>query len=688
MDTTLKTSDLHYAGAWQPISDAQLALDNSYLLIVHAYANFRAPSDLGQSVVLSGWSGLMAGDPVPSISTAVLRQQDNGHLQIDNAYFGQGEQNNGSWGPIVADFNRDGHDDIFFVSHNESPGVLRNSTAYLSDGLGNYRTVTLNDSVQAHQAELVHIDGQPMVLAATLGQGIKLYEYNQASGGFDFRQINANSLANGSAGTIADLTGAGDYHLISGGYIDFADYQNYRGPLPESIGVFTLDQAGLASPAPVVQYQTYFHDDPLVAPELPNRVLGTLTPRVWIDDFNQDSRPDVVSISGIYGPWQKSVLQLHQNTGNSRFVAVTDQLNPDFNRLSNPDYNLQIIDIDNSGISSYLAGATSYGNHPAENGNYLLLNDGTGRLHVALHDEFLVWSDTVKSYLSQQVDVTYVNGLDDLNVMPNFRGYLTDDGKINYLATLEGSVKVNHPDLSPTRFLYVSLNTRIDVSEQFTREIVIEDRNGSSNIRTFAGNDRIADTAAATTARIDGGLGLDTMSYTTRASDAQIQAIDNGQFVVSRTDGQTTWQDTLINIERLTFADKSVALDIDSNSGQAYRLYKAAFDRAAEASGLGFWINALDSGAILSDVAAGFINSPEFQTRYGANPTQPDLVRLLYENVLDRQPDAQGYEFWLSAMDRGLTPQQLLVEFSESIENKANVAELIAHGIEYLPYAA
>jgi hypothetical protein len=686
MKPILNTSHLHYAGAWQPISNAQLALHNSYPLIVHAYGNFRTASDSGESVALSGWNGLTAGDRVQSISTAVLQYQIDGHLQIDNRFFGWADQNNGSWGPVIADFNRDGIDDILFISHNESPGELRNSTAYLSYGAANYRKVILNDSVQAHQAELVHIDGEPMVLAATLGQGLWLYEYNQGNGEFDFIQINVNSLANGSAGTIADLTGEGDYHLISGGYIDFADYQDYPGPLPESIGVFTLDHTGYASPAPVVQYQTYFHDDPLVAPDIPNRVLGTLTPRMWIDDFNQDSLPDAVSLSGIYGPWQKSVIQLHQNVGNSQFVDVTDQLNPDFNRLANPDYNLQIIDIDNSGIASYLAGAASYGNHLDENGNYLLLNDGTGRLHVALHDEFLVWSQTIKSYLSKQVDVTYVNGLDDPNIMPNFRGYLTDDGKVNYLATIEGSVQVDQPNLSATRFLYVSLNTRIDVSEQFTREIVIDDRNGSSNIRTFAGNDSIGDTAAATTTRIDGGLGLDTMTYTTHASDAQIQVIDNGQFVVSRTEGQTTWQDTLINIERLTFADISVALDIDSNSGQAYRLYKAAFDRAAEPSGLGFWINALDSGAILSEVAAGFIHSQEFQTRYGVNPTQSDLVRLLYENVLDRQPDAQGYEFWLGAMGRGLTTPQLLVEFSESIENKANVAELIAHGVEYLPY--
>ena len=49
--------------------------------------------------------------------------------------------------------------------------------------------------------------------------------------------------------------------------------------------------------------------------------------------------------------------------------------------------------------------------------------------------------------------------------------------------------------------------------------------------------------------------------------------------------------------ERLTFSDANIALDIDGNAGQAHRIYKAAFDRAPDLGGLGFWINTLDNGA-------------------------------------------------------------------------------------------
>ena len=141
----------------------------------------------------------------------------------------------------------------------------------------------------------------------------------------------------------------------------------------------------------------------------------------------------------------------------------------------------------------------------------------------------------------------------------------------------------------------------------------------------------------------------------------------------------------LVEVERFQFSDVTLALDIDGVAGQAYRIYKAAFDRAPDLAGLGFWINAMDKGAALTGVADGFIGSTEFQSRYGA-ASDTDFIRLLYENVLDRQPDAGGYQFWQDAMGRGLSREGLLIEFSESPENKANVAGLIANGIEYTPF--
>lgn len=129
-----------------------------------------------------------------------------------------------------------------------------------------------------------------------------------------------------------------------------------------------------------------------------------------------------------------------------------------------------------------------------------------------------------------------------------------------------------------------------------------------------------------------------------------------------------------------------ISNDSDGNAGQAYRLYKAAFDRTPDLKGLGYWIHELENQAPITSVAGNFIISEEFQRLYGVNVSNNDFIRLLYENVLDRSPDQNGYDYWLKDMAKGLTKEEVLISFSESVENKANVADFIKNGIEYMSF--
>jgi serralysin len=64
-------------------------------------------------------------------------------------------------------------------------------------------------------------------------------------------------------------------------------------------------------------------------------------------------------------------------------------------------------------------------------------------------------------------------------------------------------------------------------------------------------------------------------------------------------------------------------------------------------------VHAIDrGGASLQAVANGFIGSPEFLTRYGASTTNTEFVTLLYNNVLNRDPDTGGLQNWLDALAR------------------------------------
>lgn len=140
---------------------------------------------------------------------------------------------------------------------------------------------------------------------------------------------------------------------------------------------------------------------------------------------------------------------------------------------------------------------------------------------------------------------------------------------------------------------------------------------------------------------------------------------------------------TVKDPQRVDFSDASLAFDFEGNAGKTYRLYRAAFNRKPDPSGLGFWIDAMDRNVALQSVAGSFVQSPEFASLYGSSPTHAQVVRALYANVLHREPDASGAAFWTRALVNGLSVEQLLIEFSESPENKSQVATEIASGILY-----
>ena len=201
---------------------------------------------------------------------------------------------------------------------------------------------------------------------------------------------------------------------------------------------------------------------------------------------------------------------------------------------------------------------------------------------------------------------------------------------------------------------------------------------GDDSLNGGSGNDTL--TGGLGNDFIDGGSGIDRAIYSGSRASHQLTKTSTG-YTISSSEGT----DTLISVERLQFSDKTVALDIDGNAGQAYRIYQAAFDRKPDNDGLKYWINQIDNGVSLSTVASAFQLSTEFQGMYGANPSNDQLITAMYSNVLHRAPDQGGYDYWKSQMNAGTVKKDsLLVNFSESAENQANVIGVIQYGIELL----
>jgi len=185
---------------------------------------------------------------------------------------------------------------------------------------------------------------------------------------------------------------------------------------------------------------------------------------------------------------------------------------------------------------------------------------------------------------------------------------------------------------------------------------------------------------------VDAGAGIDTVVFNGARADFAVKKETWG-YSVTAANGEV---DGLFNVERIQFNDGWKAIDIDASAGQVFRLYQAVFDRAPDLGGMGYWLNRMDTGTELMQLANEFmsIKAPdgtvEFETLYGANLSNAQFVDELYDNVLNRDPDAGGEAYWLQQIELH-SRAQILMAFSESPENQANVIELIAQGIDFVP---
>ncbi|NNF54837.1 MAG: DUF4214 domain-containing protein [Acidimicrobiales bacterium] len=79
--------------------------------------------------------------------------------------------------------------------------------------------------------------------------------------------------------------------------------------------------------------------------------------------------------------------------------------------------------------------------------------------------------------------------------------------------------------------------------------------------------------------------------------------------------------------------------------GDVLRLYWAFFERDPDLSGARYWIDVFNDGASIDAIAFAFSSSAEFRQTYGATSDR-DFVRIVYANVLGRQPDSSGFAYW------------------------------------------
>ncbi|HEY1043902.1 MAG TPA: DUF4214 domain-containing protein [Telluria sp.] len=294
------------------------------------------------------------------------------------------------------------------------------------------------------------------------------------------------------------------------------------------------------------------------------------------------------------------------------------------------------------------------------------------------HSDLLIGSAGVDEFtLSGGSDVVFGAGGSDLVIMNNLRStdvtttyHIDTDTFTVAKATLAGGTHTL-VDVSAIKFFGPNSDySSITVTGAREAGETYVGGNGREIIYSGTGNDSI-----------DAGAGLDTVIYSGARASYTVTKTETGATVTG-----AQGDDSLLQVERIHFADGGVAFDIDGIPGQAYRLYQAAFDRTPDAFGVGFWIAMMDNGVTLDAVARDFASSQEFKDLY-SGASNAEVVAMLYENILDRAGDLEGISHWTGVLDRNeATVAEVLMGFSNSAEFIAKMVGVMEDGVAFLPY--
>lgn len=110
--------------------------------------------------------------------------------------------------------------------------------------------------------------------------------------------------------------------------------------------------------------------------------------------------------------------------------------------------------------------------------------------------------------------------------------------------------------------------------------------------------------------------------------------------------------------------------ECDDKTHAVARLYQAFFLRRPDYDGFAYWTGRRRGGYPLTAIADAFARSPEFVDRYGRLSNE-QFVDRIYQNVLGRWADPSGKQFWTQELDRGRSRGMVMVQFSNSPENRA-----------------
>jgi hypothetical protein len=662
----------------------------------------------------SGNAGQIADHPLPTFDAVVVFDfSDNGEISVINSeIFGQDEVSlgGGSRDYDIGDLNRDGFVDIAFALSGDDGRTLlegqdidaplaygKNSAVLLSSGMGTYEVQILPQVQFWHTVNIIpnSLGLDSVVLADNKSTAVKdsvAFEFVSSSFRYtdEFPHIHNQSAA--------FIEGEG---FDEKDYIVATTYLNDDGSRPALSAYERKDK----------NWEILNHlEFPTVPADVArnlNSIFNLPIDKTWIefDDFyvvdfvvwevsslsalgNDDLF--LAQASGGFVPMddypnERKTPEIQFGSLWSTYKILEDQLTavdaiPDGQDIKTTGFYYQELDINYDGYEDFIvwedhfAGASSYDAGPPDQGFTIYLNqEGISLYRLPQIDKYEV---SISDYSLPRGILLDVNGdfeLDLVRFSQNLywspEEQILDQAPVLHLSVISDFSAID----TGMGLKVIEGGVEPDNIKGTTTADILYGRGSDDTMVGASGNDLIY-----------GGIGVDTAeysgvqnSYLLTLSPKVIKITDR------RTDGDGN--DTLISVELLNFEKDSIDEPFDLQKfGGAYGLtaqdfesfiefYIAYFNRAPDAVGLNFWGTAFANGTTLEEIATYFIDQEETRATYPEGTSNTDFVTSVYDNVLGRIPDQDGFDFWVDMLNRseatGVTRDQFILEVLRGVQD-------------------
>lgn len=187
---------------------------------------------------------------------------------------------------------------------------------------------------------------------------------------------------------------------------------------------------------------------------------------------------------------------------------------------------------------------------------------------------------------------------------------------------------------------------------------------GNNNVKTGSGSDTVILSGSNHADVVDTGAGFDVVQLDGSRADYNFAVGSN--FSVNLTGNQTA---LISNAELLTFVNgdavETVALAHSESEALALRLYQGILGRDVDQDGAKFFVDQVNAGSSLTDIANQFLTSNEF-----AGAANQASINELYNSLLGRNADEAGSDLYKDYLANGgsLTDVAAFIATSEEAQ--------------------